>query len=179
MVALAAEVFRRPALPVAMHAFTRWARCLCRRKARRSRSRNSPLISKTIDLRTVGKAKLVTLCGRYYAMDRDKRWERVERAYDLLTQATGARADDPVAAIKTSYAAKVTDEFVLPVTLGDYAGMKDGDGILFANFRADQARAKSCRRCWSLISKRFSYARKPRSLPLRQGWSNIPISLTN
>jgi 2,3-bisphosphoglycerate-independent phosphoglycerate mutase len=95
---------------------------------------------KTIDLRTVGKAKLATLCGRYYAMDRDKRWERTEKAYDLLTQATGARTDDPVSAIKASYVAKVTDEFVLPVVFGDYAGMKDGDGILCANFRADRAR---------------------------------------
>jgi 2,3-bisphosphoglycerate-independent phosphoglycerate mutase len=84
--------------------------------------------------------QLSTLCGRYYAMDRDKRWERVEKAYDLLVSGTGAKADDPVAAIKASYAGKVTDEFVLPVALGDYAGMKDGDGILFANFRADRAR---------------------------------------
>jgi 2,3-bisphosphoglycerate-independent phosphoglycerate mutase len=87
-----------------------------------------------------GRIKLATLCGRYYAMDRDKRWERVEKAYDLLVSGAGARADDPVAAIKASYAAKVTDEFVLPVALGDYKGMKDGDGILFANFRADRAR---------------------------------------
>ncbi len=92
------------------------------------------------DLSGIAGAKLATLCGRYYAMDRDKRWERVEKAYDLLTQAVGSKAAEPVSAIVESYAAKVTDEFVLPVTLGDYAGMKDGDGILFANFRADRAR---------------------------------------
>src|SRR5262249_41670636 len=84
--------------------------------------------------------KLATLCGRYYAMDRDKRWERVEKAYDLLVQGAGAKAADAVEAIKASYAANVTDEFVLPVALGDYSGMKDGDGILCANFRADRAR---------------------------------------
>ncbi|MGB9154310.1 MAG: 2,3-bisphosphoglycerate-independent phosphoglycerate mutase [Alphaproteobacteria bacterium] len=95
---------------------------------------------RAIDVRTVGKARLATLCGRYYAMDRDKRWERVEQAYDLLTQGTGIRDQSAVAAIKASYAANVNDEFVLPVVLGDYAGMKDGDGILFANFRADRAR---------------------------------------
>jgi len=83
---------------------------------------------------------LTSLCGRYYAMDRDKRWERVEKAYDLLTQGTGAAASDPVAAIKASYANGVFDEFVLPVALDGYAGMKDGDGLLFANFRADRAR---------------------------------------
>ena len=93
-----------------------------------------------IDVRTVGKARLATLCGRYYAMDRDKRWERVEKAYDLLTDGAGVRVDDAVAAIKASYAAGVNDEFVLPVALNGYAGMKDGDGILFANFRADRAR---------------------------------------
>jgi 2,3-bisphosphoglycerate-independent phosphoglycerate mutase len=84
--------------------------------------------------------KLSSLCGRYYAMDRDKRWERVEKAYDLLVRGVGERADDPVAAIKASYARGVDDEFVLPVALGDFKGMKDGDGVLFANFRADRAR---------------------------------------
>jgi len=92
------------------------------------------------DLKNISGVKLSTLCGRYYAMDRDKRWERVEKAYDLLTQGTGAPADDPIAAIKASYTAKVSDEFVLPVVLDGYQGMKDGDGILFANFRADRAR---------------------------------------
>jgi len=84
--------------------------------------------------------RLTTLCGRYYAMDRDKRWERVEKAYDLLTLGEGAAADDPVAAIKASYQSGVDDEFVLPVALGGYPGMRDGDGVLFANFRADRAR---------------------------------------
>ncbi len=83
---------------------------------------------------------LATLCGRYYAMDRDKRWERVEKAYDLLVEGKGTEAIDPVAAIHASYAAGVFDEFVLAVTLNGYAGMKNGDGILFANFRSDRAR---------------------------------------
>jgi 2,3-bisphosphoglycerate-independent phosphoglycerate mutase len=84
--------------------------------------------------------KLSSLCGRYYAMDRDKRWDRVEKAYDLLTQGEGKTANDPVAAIKAGYADGVTDEFVLPVALGGFNGMKNGDGVLFANFRADRAR---------------------------------------
>lgn len=95
---------------------------------------------RAVDLRTVGKVKLATLCGRYYAMDRDKRWERVEKAYDLLVQGTGSASTNAVDAIKASYGAELADEFVLPVALDGYQGMKDGDGILFANFRADRAR---------------------------------------
>ncbi len=92
-------------------------------------------------LRVLPGVKLATLCGRYYAMDRNKIWERIETAYDLLTQGTGAAATDPVAAIRASYAVNAGgDEFVLPVALNGYAGMKDGDGVLFANFRADRSR---------------------------------------
>jgi len=92
------------------------------------------------DIGSLKGVKFTTLCGRYYAMDRDKRWERVEKAYNLLVLGEGTRADDAVKAIKASYAANVTDEFMLPVALGDYKGMKDGDGILFINFRTDRAR---------------------------------------
>ena len=92
------------------------------------------------DLKPLVGVRMVTLCGRYYAMDRDKRWDRVEKAYNLLTKGEGAVAVDAVAAIHASYAANVNDEFVLPVALNGYAGMKDGDGVLFANFRADRAR---------------------------------------
>ena len=137
MVALAREVSKAGVL-VAMHAFLDGRDVPPQSAVEQITKFLADL--RTIDLRTVGKAKLATLCGRYYAMDRDKRWERVEKAYDLLTQGIGAKADDAVEAIKASYAANVHDEFVLPVALGDYQGMKDGDGILFANFRADRAR---------------------------------------
>jgi 2,3-bisphosphoglycerate-independent phosphoglycerate mutase len=92
------------------------------------------------DIKSIPGTQIATLCGRYYAMDRDKRWERVEKAYDLLVEGQGSHSDDPVAAIEVSYNTKVHDEFVLPVALSDYKGMKDGDGILFTNFRADRAR---------------------------------------
>lgn len=81
-----------------------------------------------------------TVCGRYFAMDRDKRWERVKTAFDAMVHATGARAADAVAAVDAAYAAGTTDEFVPATVIGDYAGMREGDGILFANFRADRAR---------------------------------------
>ena len=85
-------------------------------------------------------ATVATVCGRYYAMDRDKRWERVSRAYAAFVDATGARAEDPAHAVQAAYDAEVTDEFVEPTIIGDYAGMQDGDGLLMANFRADRAR---------------------------------------
>jgi 2,3-bisphosphoglycerate-independent phosphoglycerate mutase len=137
MVALAREV-SKAGVPVALHAFLD-GRDVSPQSALELMAKFAADLKAT-DLRTVGKAALVTLCGRYYAMDRDKRWERIEKAYDLLTAALAPRMDDPLAAIRKSYANGVTDEFVLPAALGDYQGMKDGDGILFANFRADRAR---------------------------------------
>lgn len=92
------------------------------------------------DVSSLSGVRIATLCGRYYAMDRDKRWERISKAYDLLVDGQGAAAEDPVAAIKASYDAGVHDEFVLPVALSGYAGMKDGDGAIFANYRTDRAR---------------------------------------
>ncbi len=84
--------------------------------------------------------KLATIEGRFYAMDRDKRWDRVEAAYDNMVMAAGKRFATADEAIKASYADKVTDEFVVPAVIGDYQGMEDGDVILMANFRADRAR---------------------------------------
>ncbi len=85
-------------------------------------------------------ANLVSLCGRYYAMDRDKRWARVERAYNLIVDAVGVSKQDAIEAISRSYDAGVRDEFVEPIILEGFAGMKDGDGLLVANFRADRTR---------------------------------------
>lgn len=95
------------------------------------------------DTRDIPKLSIATVSGRYYAMDRDKRWDRVTLAYDAMTQGLttgGPTAPNAIAAIETSYAADKTDEFVLPTVIGDYAGMQDGDGLLLANFRADRAR---------------------------------------
>ena len=90
-------------------------------------------------------ARLASLCGRYYTMDRDNRWERVERGYRLLTEGAGERATDAAAALEASYARGVGDEFVEPVALLDPATgepglVRDGDVVLFFNFRADRAR---------------------------------------
>ncbi len=85
-------------------------------------------------------AKIATVSGRYYAMDRDKRWDRVQLAFDAMALARGPHATDAASAIQASYDAGKTDEFVLPVVIGDYQGMQDGDGLLMGNFRADRAR---------------------------------------
>ena len=84
--------------------------------------------------------KIATIEGRFYAMDRDKRWDRVELAYNNIAFAEGKRFASADEAIKASYADKVTDEFVVPCVIGDYQGITDGDAVLMANFRADRAR---------------------------------------
>nr|WP_294513698.1 2,3-bisphosphoglycerate-independent phosphoglycerate mutase [uncultured Rhodopila sp.] len=81
-----------------------------------------------------------TVIGRYWVMDRDKRWDRVARAYAALVAADGARFPTPAAAIEAAYAEEKYDEFVPPSVIGDYAGIKDGDGVLCFNFRADRVR---------------------------------------
>lgn len=85
-------------------------------------------------------ARVVTVTGRYYAMDRDTRWERVEQAFRAMVQGQGARADSAAAAIAAGHAAGQTDEFLPATVIGGYRGMQDGDGLFFLNFRADRAR---------------------------------------
>jgi 2,3-bisphosphoglycerate-independent phosphoglycerate mutase len=81
-----------------------------------------------------------TLGGRYFAMDRDKRWDRVELAYKAIVSSDAPVVSDPLTAIRQSYAAGKHDEFIPPVVIEGYAGMADGDGLLMANFRADRVR---------------------------------------
>lgn len=83
---------------------------------------------------------IATVCGRYYAMDRDNRWERVSEAYDALVDGAGAQFPDARSVIADAYARDVSDEFILPAAIAGYHGMRDGDGILSFNFRADRVR---------------------------------------
>ncbi len=85
-------------------------------------------------------ASIATVIGRYYSMDRDNRWERVSLAYAAMVDATGPRFASAQAAIAAAYASGTTDEFVLPATVGDFAGIQDGDALLSFNFRADRVR---------------------------------------
>jgi 2,3-bisphosphoglycerate-independent phosphoglycerate mutase len=88
---------------------------------------------------------VVTVCGRYYAMDRDQRWDRTQRAYDAIVHGEAARAGDAAEAVRAAYAAGVTDEFVEPVVIGDPARgrIRSGDAAIFFNFRPDRARQLS------------------------------------
>ncbi len=90
--------------------------------------------------RAVTAAPIASLCGRYFAMDRDKRWDRVARAYDTLVSGIGAQAGSPLEAVERGYEAGQSDEFLAPTAIGGYGGMAEGDGLLMANFRADRAR---------------------------------------
>jgi len=85
-------------------------------------------------------AKIATVCGRYYAMDRDKRWDRVKLAYDVMATAKGARFATAKEAVAAAHAAGQTDEFIPPAAIGDYRWMNHGDGLLCFNFRADRVR---------------------------------------
>src|SRR5271170_4873447 len=107
--------------------------------------RDTPPQSAGDDLKKLGAAlppqvSIATVSGRYYAMDRDKRWERVAKAYNTIVDAEGPRFADAPAVVADAYANKKFDEFIVPAVVGDYRGMKDGDGILCFNFRADRVR---------------------------------------
>lgn len=91
-------------------------------------------------LKPLNDAKIATLCGRYYAMDRDNNWDRVALAYHAIFGAKGEIMDDPATEIQQAYAADEKDEFLNPRIDADYSGIKDGDAFLMANFRADRAR---------------------------------------
>ena len=92
-----------------------------------------------------GVGKIATLSGRYYAMDRDKRWDRVEKAYNALVRGEGVLAKDPIQAIEESYQQEIFDEFVVPTVITDandqpLAKIESGDSVIFFNFRPDRAR---------------------------------------
>lgn len=94
-------------------------------------------------IRAFPAVRIATLSGRYYAMDRDRRWERSEKAYLALTEGVGVQAGSPLASIRKSYQDGVTDEFVVPTVIqGNFphAVVRDGDAVIFFNFRADRAR---------------------------------------
>ena len=126
-----AKILNDAEVPVLVHAFTD--------------GRDTPPRSAGDDLKRLraalpAKVKIATVCGRYYAMDRDNRWEREEKAYRAVVEAKGPHFPDAQAVIADSYAHDVSDEFVIPAVVGDYRGMQDGDGLLCFNFRADRVR---------------------------------------
>ena len=95
------------------------------------------LVNKTQE---IGVGKVATLCGRFYAMDRDNAWDRVEKAYDAMVLGEGVQESDPVEAIKNSYKNDVTDEFIVPTVIDKEGLIKEGDSVIMINFRPDRAR---------------------------------------
>ena len=92
------------------------------------------------NIKNLDNVKVATISGRFYAMDRDKRWDRVEKAYNNIVLADGKRFKTSDEAVESSYNEGVNDEFVVPCVVGDYQGAKDGDAVLMINYRADRAR---------------------------------------
>lgn len=92
------------------------------------------------ETKKLGVGKVATLCGRYYAMDRDNAWDRVEKAYDAMVLGEGVQENDPVEAIQHSYDNGVTDEFILPAVIDKDGMIKEGDSVIMINFRPDRAR---------------------------------------
>jgi 2,3-bisphosphoglycerate-independent phosphoglycerate mutase len=98
-------------------------------------------VSAAADLAELPADRIATVCGRYYAMDRDQRWDRTQRAFDAIVGGVGDQADDPVAAMRASYERGITDEFIEPVVLRDRPRLRpDSDTAIFFNFRPDRGR---------------------------------------
>ena len=131
-IAATARVLAEAGIPVALHLFTDGRdvapqSALDDMKALRAELGDAPV-------------RIATLSGRFFAMDRDNRWERVQKAHAAIVEGAGLTVDHAEAAVSEAYDRGETDEFVQPAIVGGYAGMKDGDGLLMVNFRSDRAR---------------------------------------
>ena len=109
-------------------------------------------------LKKSGFGKIATISGRYYAMDRDKRWDRTKKAYDCIVKAEGEEFTDPIKAVKKCYLERQTDEFIVPCKLSGYFGVKENDSIIFFNYRTDRVRQLTS----SIVEENFvGWERKP------------------
>ena len=126
-----ARVLARAGVPVAVHAFT---------DGRDTPPRSGAECIRALQAGLPAGARIVTVSGRYYAMDRDRRWDRVARAFLAVAEGQGAHFADAPSAVDDAYGNNVTDEFIIPAVIGGYGGIRDGDGLLCFNFRADRVR---------------------------------------
>ncbi len=128
----AARLFRGLGLPVLLHAFM---------DGRDTPPRSGLAFARTMEgeLAASG-ARVATVSGRFYAMDRDNRWERVEKAWRAMVRGEGERAGSAVEAVEAAYARGENDEFIAPTVVDPEGTLRDGDAVLFMNFRADRAR---------------------------------------
>jgi 2,3-bisphosphoglycerate-independent phosphoglycerate mutase len=130
-IAAAAEAIAEAGVPVAVHAFL---------DGRDVPPKSALEQIAALEAALPDGARIRTVSGRFYAMDRDKRWDRVAAAVGALLHAEGEHAETAAEAIAAAYERGESDEFVAPTVIGDYKGAADGDGLFFANFRADRAR---------------------------------------
>src|SRR5262249_15248477 len=157
------ELLAKAGIPTVVHAFTD--------------GRDTPPRSAGDDIKRLTAAlpaavKIATVCGRYFAMDRDKRWERVSRAYGAIVAADAPQFADAGAVIARAYANDKNDEVVEPAVVGDYAGMKDGDGVLCFNFRADRVREILL----ALLDPKFNGFERPRVVKIAAALGMTPYS---
>jgi 2,3-bisphosphoglycerate-independent phosphoglycerate mutase len=126
-----ARVVCAAGIPTALHAFT---------DGRDTPPRSAGEAIRSVQARLPAGARIATVSGRYYAMDRDKRWDRIAKAYMAIAEGQGGHFADAASVVDDAYGNDVTDEFIVPATVADYRGIKDGDAILCFNFRADRVR---------------------------------------
>jgi 2,3-bisphosphoglycerate-independent phosphoglycerate mutase len=126
-----ANILAQAGIPIAIHAFT---------DGRDTAPQSTREFLANFEKALPAQAKIATIIGRYYAMDRDNRWERVSQAYNLIVNAEGQHFDSAIAAIEVNYAENITDEFAKPAVIGSFKGVDDGDALLCFNFRADRVR---------------------------------------
>ncbi len=128
-----AKIIAAQGVPVVIHAFT---------DGRDTPPQSALIFLSQVEAALAGVAgvRIGTVSGRFFAMDRDQRWDRVEAAYQAIVSGSGKIADSAHAAIEQSYVQGELDEFIQPTVIGTYAGMSDGDGLMMVNFRADRAR---------------------------------------
>ncbi|WP_306151650.1 2,3-bisphosphoglycerate-independent phosphoglycerate mutase [Roseovarius sp. MMSF_3281] len=127
----AATAIAGAGVPVALHAIT---------DGRDVLPRSARPFFETLEDGLPNGAHVATVTGRYFAMDRDNRWDRVQEAYEAMVHGKGIRAKDARTAVTNAYARSESDEFIAATVIGDYTGAKDGDGVFCLNFRADRAR---------------------------------------
>ena len=143
------------------------------------------LVKLQTQMRKIGVGRIVTVSGRYYAMDRDQRWQRTAKAYSAIAFGNGSRVSDARGAILRSYRRGVTDEFILPTVIGQYCGMSADDALIFFNFRLDRARQLSHAFADRTFGKFRRMRRSPLFIPMSQYYAGLrnpafpEIKLTN
>ena len=148
-----ARILAEARIPCVVHAFT---------DGRDTAPQSGGEFVATLQAALPAGTRIATVSGRYYALDRDNRWERVERAYLAIAEGRGAAFADAASAIDDAYGKGVTDEFIVPACIAGYGGMRDGDGILCFNFRADRIREVLA----PLLDPAFTAFQRPRTLDI-------------